>query len=127
MLSGVPVLAANTGGPTETVVEGVTGWLRDPDQIDEWTRVMHQVLNQMNQKELAEMSSAGIARVRDRFAVTQMAEQLDQIFTKIENPPRRGNLMGTVVALVTALFVSMGAIVVVFLAAMFLFMRGSKV
>ncbi len=30
MLSGLPVLACNTGGPTETVVEGVTGWLRPP-------------------------------------------------------------------------------------------------
>lgn len=127
MLSGVPVLAADTGGPTETVVEGVTGWLRDPEQVDEWTRVMHRVLNQMSKEELAEMSSAGVARVRDRFAVTQMAEQLDQIFKKIENPHRRGNLMGTVITLVTAVFVSMGAIIVAFLAIMFFFMKGSKV
>lgn len=120
MLSGVPVLAANTGGPTETVIEGVTGWLRDPEQIDEWTRVMHRVLNQMSKDELAEMSRAGVTRVQDNFADTQMAERLDRILTKIENPAR-GSMLGALLAfLASALFVSMGAAVIgVFVAAYF--------
>lgn len=120
MLSGVPVLAANTGGPTETVIEGVTGWLREPEQIDEWTRVMHRVLNQMSKEELAEMTRAGVARVQDNFADTQMAERLDRILTKIENPTR-GSMLGALLAfLASALFVSMGAAVIgVFVAAYF--------
>ncbi|KAF3766058.1 family 4 glycosyltransferase [Cryphonectria parasitica EP155] len=80
MLSGVPVLAANTGGPTETVVEDETGWLRDPEQVGEWTKVMNKVLNEMSKDELAEMSRSGIARVRGNFADTQMAQRLDEIF-----------------------------------------------
>jgi hypothetical protein len=30
MYAGTPVLAVNSGGPTETVVDGITGFLRDP-------------------------------------------------------------------------------------------------
>lgn len=125
MLVGVPVLAANTGGPTETVVEGETGWLRDPEEVDEWTRVMHRVLNQMTKDELAEMSRAGVARVRGNFADTQMAERLDQILTKIENPTRGSMLGGLLAFFVSAIFVSMGAAVLGILVASY-FAKGPK-
>lgn len=109
MLSGVPVLAANTGGPTETVVEGETGWLRDPEQIDEWTKVMDQVLNKMSKAELEAMSQNGVSRVRDNFADTQMAERLEVILNEIENP-RRSSILGSLIAfLASAVIVSMGA------------------
>jgi len=62
MLSGVPVLAANTGGPTETVLDGRTGWLRDPADVPGWTDVMDRVLNRLDQKELAKMAKAGRSR-----------------------------------------------------------------
>ncbi|KAI3327931.1 glycosyltransferase family 4 protein [Xylariaceae sp. AK1471] len=80
MLSGVPVLAANTGGPTETVVEGVTGWLRSPDKVDEWTAVMDRILHHMSLDDLAKMSKAGIERVNNGFGEAQMAQRLDSIF-----------------------------------------------
>jgi len=80
MLQGLPVLAANTGGPTETVVEGVTGWLRSPDNVDEWTAVMNKVLHQLSADDLAKISEAGIKRVKNGFGEAQMAERLDSIF-----------------------------------------------
>lgn len=121
MLSGVPVLAANTGGPTETVVEGETGWLRDPEQVDEWTNVMDQVLNKMSKAELAQMSRNGVSRVRDNFADTQMAERLEAILTEIENP-RRGSILGSLIAyMISAVVVSMGAAL-----AMLIFMHVTK-
>jgi alpha-1,3/alpha-1,6-mannosyltransferase len=80
MLRGLPVLAANTGGPTETVVEGVTGWLRSPDNVDEWTAVMNKVLHQLSAEDLAKISEAGIKRVKNGFGEAQMAERLDSIF-----------------------------------------------
>ncbi|CAJ2511332.1 Uu.00g069570.m01.CDS01 [Anthostomella pinea] len=79
MLAGVPVLAANTGGPTETVVEGETGWLRSPDAVQEWTDVMDRVLNQISPADLAKMSHEGVARVKNGFGGVQMAERLDSI------------------------------------------------
>ncbi|KAI0136929.1 glycosyl transferase group 1 [Xylariales sp. AK1849] len=83
MLAGVPVLAADTGGPTETVVEGKTGWLRSPSQVDKWTEVMDKVLNEMSKEDLAELAQAGISRVRDNFGDVQMAERLDGIIEQV--------------------------------------------
>ncbi|ROW16973.1 hypothetical protein VPNG_01156 [Cytospora leucostoma] len=103
MLSGVPVLAANTGGPVETVVEGETGWLRGPADVPEWTRVMDRVLNELDGEQLAEMSRRGAERVRENFAVTQMAERLDGILAGIENPRRRSSLGVVLISLVSAL------------------------
>ncbi|KAI2632336.1 glycosyltransferase family 4 protein [Hypoxylon sp. NC1633] len=88
MLAGVPVLAADTGGPTETVVEGQTGWLRPPAQVELWTDVMDRVLNRMPPDELAAMSRAGTARVRDLFGEAQMAERLDGIVASMLGAPR---------------------------------------
>lgn len=108
MLSGVPVLAANTGGPTETVVEGETGWLRDPEEVGEWTRVMDMVLNKMSSEDLALMGRTGIARVRGNFADTAMAERLDDIFKTIENP-RRSSTMSSWLVCLLAVVIAMGA------------------
>ncbi|KAI1825337.1 glycosyltransferase family 4 protein [Xylaria intraflava] len=81
MLSGVPVLAANTGGPVETVVEGKTGWLCHPDKVDDWTAVMNKVLYQLSPQDIAKMSKAGIERVTNGFGEAQMAQRLDSIFS----------------------------------------------
>ncbi|KAH8892000.1 family 1 glycosyltransferase [Thozetella sp. PMI_491] len=88
MLNGVPVLAANTGGPTETVVERVTGWLRDPADVQAWSDVMGRVLNRLSAAELAAMAKAGPERVRENFADVQMAQRLDSIYTELEGVER---------------------------------------
>ena len=85
MLAGVPVLAANTGGPTETVVEGITGWLRRPTDTDQWAEVMDDVLNRMSEGKLAAMARAGVDRVRNNFADTTMAQRLDELFVEMED------------------------------------------
>ncbi|KAJ0125071.1 glycosyltransferase family 4 protein [Diaporthe amygdali] len=112
MLARAPVLAANTGGPTETVVEGETGWLRDPEDVAAWTKVMGKVLGEMSQQQLEEMGRKGDERVRTQFADTQMAERLDKILRSIENPQREGSL----VALLG--FLGSGALVFFVLAAL---------
>lgn len=112
MLAGAPVLAANTGGPTETVVEGETGWLRDPADAAAWTEVMDKVLNGMGPDQLAEMGRKGDERVRGQFVDTQMAERLDGILASVENPRREGSL----VALLG--FLGSGALVFFVLAAL---------
>ncbi|KAI1780419.1 glycosyltransferase family 4 protein [Hypoxylon cercidicola] len=89
MLAGVPVLAADTGGPTETVVEGVTGWLRSPARVADWTEVMDKVLNRLSPGDLAAMREAGIARVRDNFGDTHMAARLDGIVDRMLAGPAR--------------------------------------
>ncbi|KAK3297997.1 glycosyltransferase family 4 protein [Chaetomium fimeti] len=87
MLDGVPVLAADSGGPRETVVEGVTGWLRDPEKPKAWSAVMDRVLNDMPAEELEAMGRAGVERVKENFAESQMAERLEGIFEGMKRAP----------------------------------------
>ncbi|KAK3988148.1 hypothetical protein QBC44DRAFT_105625 [Cladorrhinum sp. PSN332] len=88
MLRGVPVLAANNGGPTETVVEGETGWLRDPGEVEEWKAVMEGVLKGELGGE--EMGRKGEERVKERFGGEKMAERLEAVFEGMERKSVKG-------------------------------------
>jgi alpha-1,3/alpha-1,6-mannosyltransferase len=98
MLRRVPVLAADSGGPRETVVDGVTGWLRDPGDPAAWSEVMDRVLNETSECELREMGRAGEERVRGRFAEGQMAERLEGIIGRMESRPVAGGIVVVVLA-----------------------------
>ncbi|KAI0552763.1 hypothetical protein F4679DRAFT_50015 [Xylaria curta] len=112
MLSGVPVLAADTGGPVETVVEGKTGWLRSPDNVDEWTTVMDKALHQLSAQDLAKMSKAGVERVKNGFGEAEMAQRLDTIFDKMLRTERSSRSGITTIALLGGLLGLFGATVV---------------
>lgn len=89
MLAGVPVLAANTGGPLETVVDGKTGWLCPPEDTANWTAVMKKVLHQMSDKDVKNMGEAGKQRVKREFSDVKMAERLDGIIDGMAKTERR--------------------------------------
>ncbi|KAL8705055.1 MAG: hypothetical protein Q9201_001825 [Fulgogasparrea decipioides] len=90
MVAGVPVLAANSGGPLETVLEGKTGWLRAPGDVGQWTKMMQQVLNGMSIDELQKMGTAGKQWVERQFSATKMADRLDsEIATMLDSPRQR--------------------------------------
>ncbi|KAE8453417.1 Alpha-1,3-mannosyltransferase-like protein [Mollisiaceae sp. DMI_Dod_QoI] len=89
MLAGVPVLAANTGGPLETVVDGKTGWLCPPEGIERWTAVMDKVLHKMSDADVKKMGKAGIERVSKEFSDVKMAERLDGIISGMARANRR--------------------------------------
>lgn len=108
MLRGVPVLAANNGGPVETVVEGETGWLRDPKQTEEWAKVMDKVLNGMGEEELKKMGRRGVDRVKGKFADTQMAERLEEIIERMPRGEAQGN--GMVIVVVGALVAGLAGV-----------------
>ncbi|ETI21019.1 hypothetical protein G647_07362 [Cladophialophora carrionii CBS 160.54] len=76
MQHGLPVLASNTGGPLETIVEGETGWLRDVTKVEEWTVVIDKILNGMSSADLESMSHNGRKRVHHYFTRVIMAEKL---------------------------------------------------
>ncbi|KAF2794464.1 glycosyltransferase family 4 protein [Melanomma pulvis-pyrius CBS 109.77] len=91
MLAGTPVLAANEGGPTETVVSGQTGWLRDVKKVQDWTEVMRIALEDGDGEErLKEMGKWGKERVISEFSKEKMAERLEseiQNMAKAARPP----------------------------------------
>ena len=78
MMAGIPVLAANEGGPTETVIDGQTGWLRDVRKVQDWTEVMRAALEDgPGEERLKEMGMRGQERVKAEFSKGKMAERFE--------------------------------------------------
>ncbi len=115
MLVGTPVLAADTGGPLETVVEGETGWLRDPDDTEKWTEVMDMVLHKLKPDQIEEMGRKGKSRVKDVFSEEKMAERLDDIISEMVSKSKEVDTVGFTVLVLTlgAIAVSMVGIAII--------------
>lgn len=84
MLAGAPVLAANTGGPKETVLDGATGWLREPGDVPAWTAVMDRALNETSVEMRDRMGRAGAERVRGGFDRGTMAKRVEGILGDLD-------------------------------------------
>ncbi|KAF2829204.1 mannosyltransferase [Ophiobolus disseminans] len=94
MLAGTPVLAANEGGPTETVISGQTGWLRDVSKVHEWTEVMRIALEDGHgEQRLKDMGKWGRDRVIAEFSKDKMGERLDTAIWAMEQQHVRPPLM----------------------------------
>jgi alpha-1,3/alpha-1,6-mannosyltransferase len=89
MRVGLPVLASNTGGPLETIVEGETGWLRDAHADDEWTAVMDKVLYGLSPKDVERMAAAGKTRAEQQFSLTAMGDRLEEEISTMLTADRR--------------------------------------
>lgn len=79
MACGLPVLACNTGGPTETVVdfsgENPTGFLRPPHP-DEWAPALARLVS-LSDSERRKVSESAKRRVRKQFSSETLGKQLD--------------------------------------------------
>lgn len=112
MLAGIPVLAANEGGPTETVVEGKTGWLRDVSNVDEWTTVIRNVLNgTCSQSNLQQMGEQGRRRVKEVFSKEQMASRLEEEMKGLEKAERPDVIGNQFLYAVAALLLGISSVV----------------
>lgn len=78
MLAGVPVLATNSGGPLETIYDGRTGWLRNPEKTELWTDIMRKPLIPSSADGLKSMGEKGRERVMNEFSHTGMTNSLEQ-------------------------------------------------
>lgn len=103
MLARVPVLAANEGGPLETVVEGETGWLRDVRHVEQWRDVMAKVLDLSTgangKRLLTNMGSAGRERVMSMFSKESMAKSLNESLDELPTESRGSVLILIAMAL----------------------------
>ncbi|KAI4205795.1 MAG: hypothetical protein LQ346_001374, partial [Caloplaca aetnensis] len=89
MLAGVPVLAADSGGPLETVLEGKTGWLRDAEDVGKWMEIMRRVLWGMSDDELRVMGAGGKEWVQSEFSESKLAARLDEEIEAMFQAPRQ--------------------------------------
>jgi len=110
MLNGVPVLAANQGGPLETVLEGRTGWLRDVKDVTAWTAIMSRVVSptKSDPVALAKMSEAGRSHVTQYFSKEMMARRIEKCLDDMKSV-KREPIVNTLVA--TAVFLTVFATV----------------
>lgn len=77
MYCSLPVVAVNDGGPTETVVDGLTGFLCQPT-AESFAQAMKKLVDggeALNQQ----LGSAGRKRVLQNFAFSVFADKLDVI------------------------------------------------
>jgi alpha-1,3/alpha-1,6-mannosyltransferase len=89
MRVGLPVLASNTGGPLETIVEGETGWLRDAHADGEWTAVMDKALYGLSHEDAERMAAAGKMRAEQEFSLTAMGDRLEEEISTMLTADRR--------------------------------------
>jgi len=75
MLSARPVIACNSGGPLETVVNGETGFLREPN-VEAWADAMQLLCK--NYDLAKRMGAAGYKRVKDEFSEDAFRAKLEQ-------------------------------------------------
>jgi glycosyltransferase involved in cell wall biosynthesis len=68
---GRPVIASNHGGTTETVADGVSGWLVPPGEPSAWSTAMARAID-VGPGRRSEMGQAGMNRTRQLYRVDAM-------------------------------------------------------
>jgi alpha-1,3/alpha-1,6-mannosyltransferase len=80
MICGVPVLACDSGGPTESIIEESnelrTGWLRPPDPTV-WADTLEEILRLPPDQKTA-LANRGRERARSIFSLTAMSEGIER-------------------------------------------------
>ena len=76
MHARTPVVAVDSGGPRESVVDGVTGRLLAPDP-QTWARAVADLLGDAAGRRA--MGERGRERVRDLFSLDAFADRLERI------------------------------------------------
>lgn len=81
MALGKPVVAFRVGGTPEVVVDGETGLLVAPGQLDELAGALEQLLSDPEQARV--MGRAGQLRVRRAFDLEQMVSRIEGIYRSL--------------------------------------------
>ena len=94
MICGVPVLATNTGGPTESVLDHPsserTGWLRPPEpQL--WADALREIVS-LSDDEKRMLSLRARLRAREMFTMGAMAKSLETALHDAVGSFKRPNL-----------------------------------
>jgi glycosyltransferase involved in cell wall biosynthesis len=81
MAAGLPVVASSVGGVPELILDGQTGWLVPPGDVEGLTSRLRLLLGSPQQR--LTMGAAGLARVRDHFSLAQMAASYTQLYDEL--------------------------------------------
>lgn len=109
MACGVPVLACNTGGPTESVVNSPeiekTGWLRPPDP-EVWAEALQSIV-ELSVDERKMLAQRAKVRARSQFGMDAMASKIETALSEavMMGPVRAGVQSAFVLAFVASVLV----------------------
>lgn len=81
MACGVPVVASAVGGMLDTVVDGVTGLLVEPGDVEALSAAVRGLL--ADQRRRRRMGAAGVARARSRYSWTVVAAQTERCYESV--------------------------------------------
>lgn len=81
MATGTPVVAADSGGPTEIVDHGETGLLVDPRDATALSSAILDLLE--NPGEARAMGRRGAQRVRDYYSIDRYAREVEVVFDRL--------------------------------------------
>ena len=79
---GRPVIASDHGGARETVIEGETGWLFPPGDVDALTAALDKVLS-LPQDDRAAIAAKAIRNVRENFSQDAMCAKTLEVYNEI--------------------------------------------
>ena len=81
MYMGCIAFACNSGGPLESVKDGVTGFLMEP-KVEIWSQKIAEILNG-SQDKMARMRENARRRVEENFTFNVFSKQLDQVLRRM--------------------------------------------
>lgn len=88
---GLPVLATNSGGPLETILDPQTGLLRPP-KPDVWTEALEELIR-LSPEQRKEMGQNARNRVKEKFSLEKLGEEME---TACREALAMGDLHGAV-------------------------------
>jgi len=83
MAAGLPLVATRVGGAQEAVLDGVTGWLVQPNRPKELATKIVDLLN--NPKRSKEWGERGKERVKKEFGIEKMVEEHLMLYQRVMN------------------------------------------
>jgi glycosyltransferase involved in cell wall biosynthesis len=83
--AGVPVVSTRVGGTASVVVDGETGWLADPGDLDGMVQQVQSLLD--NPDERSRMGEAGRRCALERFGLRQLVESIDALYAGLLAAP----------------------------------------
>jgi hypothetical protein len=90
MMCGLPVVAARVGGMKEVVVDGETGFLPPPGDVDAFAEAV--VLLGSDARLRKRFGENGRRRFEERFTARTMAERSVEMYRRLLNEKRQGRL-----------------------------------
>jgi glycosyltransferase involved in cell wall biosynthesis len=92
--AGLPVVSTRVGGTPSVVIDGRTGWLTNPTDIDEFANRVESLLEDPGMR--LEMGAYGQGTASHRFALSRLIQRIDALYAGMRelrsHPPTRSAL-----------------------------------